>query len=145
MCCSSRRTSFIIKPCCVNVIEQVRQVVRGSRLERIVLFPPWREGNWRAFSFYVVEANLAWIHSQPPRRCACVQLRSKGPWLATVASRLRFPYQILCVVTGKDDAEVFCGPLEKRARPTFRAGSWNKFASSCVPSCGKGVSCSRNS
>src|SRR5580692_314593 len=115
MCCSSRRTSFVVKSCYVNVIEQVRQVVRGSRLERIAFFPPRREGNWPEFSFYVVEANLAWIHSQPPRRCACVQLRSKGPWLATVASRLRFPYQILCVVTGKDDAEVFFAVLSKSA------------------------------
>jgi len=32
-----------------------------------------------------------------------------------LASRLRFPNQILCVVTGKDDAEgfYFCGPCPK--------------------------------
>src|ERR1700730_13113649 len=117
MCCSSRRTSSVVKPCYVNVIEKVRQVVRGSRPARIAFFAARREGNWPEFSFYVVEANLAWIHSQPPRRCACVQLRSKGPWLATVASRLGFPYQILCVVTGKDDAEVFLR-ASRKARPT---------------------------
>jgi len=33
-----------------------------------------REGDWRAFSFYEVEAKLDWIHSLPPRRWACVQL-----------------------------------------------------------------------
>src|ERR1700730_10336087 len=87
MCCSSRRTSSVVKPCYVNVIEKVRQVVRGSRPARIAFFAARREGNWPEFSFYVVEANLAWIHSQPPRRCACVQLRSKGPWLATVLHR----------------------------------------------------------
>src|SRR5260370_15578504 len=87
MCCSSQRSSFVVKSCYVNVIEQVRQVVRGSRLERIAFFPPGREGNWREFSFYEEEANLDWIHGLPPRRCACVQLRSKGPWLATLLHR----------------------------------------------------------
>src|ERR1700686_1853352 len=137
MCCSSRRTSFVVKPCYVNVIEQVRQVVRGSPLERIAFFPPRREGNWPEFSFYVVEANLAWIHSQPPRRCACVQLRSKGPWLATLLHRdSAFHVKTSASSRGRTTRRFFFGPLEKRARPTFRAGSWNKFASSCVPSCG---------
>src|ERR1700687_363593 len=45
-----------------------------SSLYRKLHFSLRREGDWRAFSFYKVEANLAWIHGLPPRRCACVQL-----------------------------------------------------------------------
>src|SRR5271163_2997021 len=54
-------------------------------------------------------SQLGLDQSLPPRRCACVQLGTKGSVARDeFASRLRFPLQILCVVTGKDDAEVFC-------------------------------------
>jgi hypothetical protein len=51
MCCSSRRTSFVVKSCYVNVIEQVRQVVRGSRLERIAFSLPGVKGIGRNSRF----------------------------------------------------------------------------------------------
>jgi hypothetical protein len=36
------------------------------------------EGKCRRLSFYDKEANLDWIQCLPPRRCACIQLGTKG-------------------------------------------------------------------
>ena len=147
MCCSWRRTSFVNKPCDVNRIEQVRQVGGGSRRPRIAFFLPRAKGigghsrfmkwkpTWLGFTASPLGDVLAsnWVLGSVARD--------------DLASRLRFPFQILCVVTGKDDAEVFVLRVSAQgaARPTFRAGSWNNFALSCVPYCRKRVPRSRSS
>src|SRR3981189_2204215 len=106
MCCSWRRIFCVNKPCGVNRIEQARQGARNSGGENCI-FSSRREGNWRAFSFYEVEANLAWIHSLPPSAMCLRPTEIEGSVARDdLASRLRFPNQILCVVTGKGDAEV---------------------------------------
>src|ERR1700674_3742115 len=89
----------------------------GFGFKKIQVFSSQLEGNQRPFSFYEVEANLAWIHSLPPSAMCLRPTEIEGSVARDdLASRLRFPNQILCVVTGKDDAEVFCfaGLVERR-------------------------------
>src|SRR6202047_330196 len=59
------------------------------------------------------------LDSQPAPSAMCLRPTEIEGSVArdAVESRLRFPYQILCVVTGKDDAEVFLRSSRK-ARPT---------------------------
>ena len=72
-------------------------------------FSSHREGDCRAFSFYTVEATLAWIHGLPPSAMCLHPTGYKGSVARNgFRSRLRFPYQILCAAPGKDGAEVFC-------------------------------------
>jgi hypothetical protein len=85
--------------CCgnkTNRFSDIARVATGSATptDKYLHFSLRREGNWPPFSFYQVGAISDWIHSLPPRRCACVHLGAKGPWLATAfASRLWFPFK----------------------------------------------------
>ena len=51
---------------------------------------------------------MDWIHACPLGDVHESGKGEKGPWLAKFENtETRFPHKILCVVTGKGDAEVF--------------------------------------
>jgi hypothetical protein len=73
MCCSLRGTYCDRKSFSVNVLSKMKRLRRKFVGKYRVFFVAF-EGNWAAFSFYEVEANLEWIHSLPPSAMCCVQL-----------------------------------------------------------------------
>jgi hypothetical protein len=106
MCCSSLRTCFGINLVFSATYRHFRRApklfharYRIRHTKRRVPYQPQNnssckdEGVCFTFSFYALEANLDWVQSLPPRRCACIRLRLRVRGSRLSASRLRFPNQ----------------------------------------------------
>jgi len=117
MCCSSQRTFCGSKSGGINSIVESRASPPGQTRSQSLHYPTRgssiffqkSEGDCRAFSFYQQEANLDWIQSLPPRRCACVHLGTKGPWLATFLHRdSGFHFKSSASPRGRATRRFFC-------------------------------------